>query len=33
MRHGYRIVETKRDAAYERMTGIPGRVLMVKELA
>lgn len=31
-RHGYRIVETKRDAAYERMTGIPGRVLMVKEL-
>ena len=31
-RHGYRIVETKLDAAYERMTGIPGRVLMVKEL-
>jgi ribosomal protein S18 acetylase RimI-like enzyme len=32
MRHGYRIVETKLDTAYERMTGIPGRVLMVKEL-
>ena len=31
-RHGYRIVETRLDAAYERMTGIPGRVLMVKEL-
>ena len=32
MREGYRIVETRRDAGYERMTGIPGRVLMVKDL-
>ncbi len=32
-RHGYRIVETRLDAAYERLTGIPGRVQMVKELA
>ncbi len=31
-RHGYRIVETRLDPAYERLTGIPGRVLMVKEL-
>ena len=32
-RHGFRIVETRLDPAYERLTGIPGRVLMVKELA
>jgi len=31
-RHGYRIIETKTDAAYARITGVPGRVLMVKEL-
>jgi ribosomal protein S18 acetylase RimI-like enzyme len=31
-RHGFRIVETRLDAAYERITGIPGRVLMVKDL-
>jgi ribosomal protein S18 acetylase RimI-like enzyme len=31
-RQGFHIVETRRDASYERMTGIPGRVLMVKEL-
>ncbi|HEV8573550.1 MAG TPA: GNAT family N-acetyltransferase [Dehalococcoidia bacterium] len=31
-RHGFRIVETKTDAAYERYTGIEGRHLMVKEL-
>jgi ribosomal protein S18 acetylase RimI-like enzyme len=31
-RHGFRIVDTKLDAEYERMTGIPGRVLMVREL-
>jgi ribosomal protein S18 acetylase RimI-like enzyme len=31
-RHGFRVVETKRDAAYERYTGIEGRHLMVKEL-
>lgn len=32
-RNGFHIVETRLDAAYEAMTGIPGRVLMVKELA
>jgi GNAT superfamily N-acetyltransferase len=32
-RHGYRIVETRTDAAYERYTGIVGRYLMVKELS
>ncbi len=32
-RHGFRIVETRTDPAYERYTGIPGRHLMVKELA
>jgi len=32
IRHGYRVVETRLDPAYERLTGIPGRVLMVKEL-
>jgi len=31
-RHGFRVVETKTDAAYERYTGIEGRHLMVKEL-
>jgi len=31
-RHGYRIVETRLDAGYEKITGIPGRVLMVKDL-
>ncbi|MEX2157845.1 MAG: GNAT family N-acetyltransferase [Dehalococcoidia bacterium] len=31
-RHGFRIVETRTDRTYERYTGIPGRVLMVKEL-
>jgi len=31
-RHGFRIVETRLDPSYERLTGIPGRVLMVKEL-
>jgi ribosomal protein S18 acetylase RimI-like enzyme len=31
-RHGYRVVETRRDPAYERYTGIEGRLLMVKEL-
>jgi ribosomal protein S18 acetylase RimI-like enzyme len=32
-RHGFRVVETKTDAEYERYTGIQGRVLMVKDLA
>ena len=31
-RHGFRITETKTDPAYERLTGIEGRHLMVKEL-
>lgn len=31
-RHGFRIADTRTDAAYERYTGIPGRYLMVKEL-
>lgn len=31
-RHGFRVIETKTDAAYERYTGIEGRHLMVKEL-
>ncbi len=31
-RHGFRVVETKTDAAYERYTGIQGRHLMVKAL-
>lgn len=31
-RHGFRIVHTATDRAYERITGIPGRVLMVKDL-
>ncbi len=32
-RHGFRVVETRTDETYERYTGIPGRHLMVKELA
>ena len=32
-RHGFRIAETKTDPDYERMTGISGRHLMVKELS
>ena len=31
-RHGFRITETKRDAAYERWAQTPGRVFMVKDL-
>jgi ribosomal protein S18 acetylase RimI-like enzyme len=31
-RCGFEIVETKRDAMYEKLTGNPGRVLMVKSL-
>lgn len=31
-RHGFRVIETKTDAAYERLTGSPGRILMVKNL-
>lgn len=32
LRTGFRIVDVRRDAEYERITGIPGRVLMVREL-
>ena len=32
-RHGFRVVETRTDSSYERMTGIAGRHLMVKELS
>jgi ribosomal protein S18 acetylase RimI-like enzyme len=32
-RFGFEIAETKRDAAYEKLTGNPGRVLMVKRLS
>jgi ribonuclease HI len=32
-RHGFAVVAEKRDARYERLTGSPGRVLMVKPLA
>ena len=31
-RHGFQVIETKTDDAYERLTGSPGRVLMVKNL-
>jgi GNAT superfamily N-acetyltransferase len=31
-RNGYRVTHVKTDATYERITGIPGRLLMVKEL-
>jgi ribosomal protein S18 acetylase RimI-like enzyme len=32
LRFGFEIAERREDAEYERLTGIPGRVLMVKEL-
>lgn len=32
-RHGYRVVQTRTDADYERYTGVQGRIMMVKELA
>jgi len=32
-RHGFAVVDEKRDPRYERLTGSPGRVLMVKPLA
>ncbi len=32
-RADFRVVETRTDAEYERITGIPGRVLMIKDLA
>ncbi|MFI5178964.1 MAG: GNAT family N-acetyltransferase [Vicinamibacterales bacterium] len=32
-RAGFRIIETRRHSDYERLTGNPGRVLMVKELS
>ena len=31
-RHGFRVAQTLTDQAYERMTGIPGRYLMLKDL-
>jgi len=31
-RHGFRVMETRTDAAYKSYTGIEGRLLMVKEL-
>ena len=31
-RHGFQVVETRTDRAYERYTGIEGRVLMVKDV-
>ena len=31
-RHGFRVVETRTDAAFQRYTGIEGRHLMLKEL-
>jgi len=31
-RHGFAVVQTRTDPAYEQITGIPGRVLMVKTL-
>lgn len=31
-RHGFQVVETRRDADYERYTGVAGRHLMVKDL-
>ena len=31
-RHGYELVAETYDASYERVTGVPGRVLMVKQL-
>jgi ribosomal protein S18 acetylase RimI-like enzyme len=32
-RHGFAVVGEKRDPRYERLTGSPGRVLMIKRLA
>lgn len=32
-RHGFHVAETKTDATYQRLTGIEGRHLMVKEVA
>jgi ribosomal protein S18 acetylase RimI-like enzyme len=32
-RQGFKVIETRTDVEYERMTGIPGRNLMVKELS
>jgi ribosomal protein S18 acetylase RimI-like enzyme len=32
-RHGFRVERSAADAVYEEMTGAPGRVLMVKDLA
>ena len=31
-RHGYRVVATKADTRYQRLTGSPGRVLMSKDI-
>jgi ribosomal protein S18 acetylase RimI-like enzyme len=31
-RHGYTVIATKADPRYERISGSPGRILMVKEL-
>jgi len=31
-RHEFRVIETKTDAAYERLTGSPGRILMTKDI-
>lgn len=31
-RHGYKVIATKTDTAYERLTGSPGRILMAKDL-
>jgi ribosomal protein S18 acetylase RimI-like enzyme len=31
-RHGYAVAGEKRDVEYERITGVPGRVFMVKDL-
>jgi GNAT superfamily N-acetyltransferase len=31
-RHGFRVVQTKLDPDYKRLTGSPGRILMVKDI-
>jgi ribosomal protein S18 acetylase RimI-like enzyme len=31
-RHGFRVIETKTDARYERLTRSPGRILMTKDI-
>ena len=31
-RHGFEVIETKTDSAYERLTGSPGRILMTKDV-